>query len=131
MLQVIFVNSRCFLLCQTHIALTTIVVILLTKVIEEHAATTSVGGSDVTGYLVDALLEVCLAILIDHRRQTDELRIHTGNGIAHRRRLAMRNEVDDAIVMQVLENMIDVFRLQTRKMGQERLFDIDEVSKDA
>ena len=106
-------------------------VVLFAKVVEEDAATTSVGGCDVTGNLIDALLKVCLAILIDHRRQTDELRIHTSNRIAYGRRLAMRNEVDDAVVVQVLENMIDMLGSQSCQMGQERLFDIDEVGKDA
>ena len=98
-LNFFIVGNRSFFLCQTHVTLSTIMAALFTKILKEHTTATSVGGSDIVGNLVDALLKVRLTVFIHHRRKGDEFGVNTGYSVTHRRCLTMRNEIYDAVVV--------------------------------
>ena len=120
-----------FLAFHADIALSTVVIGLLTKVLEEHTASTSVGGGDITSHLLDALLKISLAVGINNGRQAKKLGIDASHRIADGWGLTMRNEIDDAAMVEILELLIDMVGRHAREMGKEGLLNIDEVGEDA
>ena len=130
-LNIFIVGNRSFFLCQTHVTLSTIMAALFTKILKEHTTATSIGGSGIVGNLVDALLKVRLTVFIHHRRKGDEFGVNTGYSVTHRRCLTMRNEIYDAVMMQVFQYLIDTLNRQPCQVGQVGFFNIDKVSEHA
>ena len=82
------------------------------------------------GNFVDALLKVRLTIIVNNRWKMDKVGINTCHGIANRWSLTMRDKIDDAAVVQFLENLIDTLDRESREMREISLFNIDKVGED-
>ena len=109
---------------QTDVAETAVVVFSLTEVAEQLSATADavVGGISNDGSY--ALTELRQALLVDCRRELQQLLVLPPLGIAYVGRLLLGYEVQDMPLTETFEYLVHLVRLQGCLTGKESLVDV-------